>query len=287
MSEQFIKLPKQILFCDELSPLEMRLLSVLLYWGGLNKKEPNHIKYGAEKLGKQIGVGRQACRRALLRLEELRFIDINHRGNLSNESYGISNDIELNIYRGIDFVLNGGSEQKAGNLYQNSTGYLSQKDAGDPHLNDTALYLNDTGVYLNDTGLCAIDLNKINLNKIHARARTKKATDDVASVRSMPCQQADDESARKEVVGSQCELTDYILVDDFKREFEDILPLITLFKIGNEWGVRPFMRLPERAIRAIEIRSFFEKRGQKITFFEAKTHKNGEIIMDLAIKTAS
>ena len=282
MSESFVKIPTDIVKSHAISNLEFRVLANIVI---LSTYNDGHSFLGSFKLSDMCGIGRAALRKALSNLEAMKLIKITQRGNFSR-----SNDILLTMSEGLAFLQNGGSVK--------STLEVDLKDSPQVDLNDSRVALKDSPVYLKEPPYKDIDLNNIYLNNNRAevdlkdspkkeRSGSKKATDDVASVRSMPCQQADDELARKEVVGSQCELTDYILVDDFKQEFEDILPLITLFKIGNEWGVRPFMRLPERAIRAIEIRSFFEKRGQKITFFEAKTHKNGEIIMDLAIKTAS
>ena len=162
MSESFIKIPSKLIFHPDISPLEIRVLSVLMFWGGLNKERPGHVLFGAEKLGQQIGVGRIACRKALLHLENLNLIVINRRGNLVNGSYGLSSDIELTIEHGMEFLQNGGSADEGdlylkdtGHLYLNDTGKdddLYLKDTGTCIQNDTDLYLNDTGVYLKDTG---------------------------------------------------------------------------------------------------------------------------------------
>ena len=129
MSDSFIKLPSKLLFNPEISSLELRLLGVLMFHAAMNKTEPGHIKYGAEKLGQQIGVGRESCRKALKKLQNLNFLKIKHRGNLINESYGISNDIELTISDGLKFLENGGSPEK-GDLYLNNAGHLPLNNAG-------------------------------------------------------------------------------------------------------------------------------------------------------------
>ena len=64
MSESFIKIPSCLAFNPELTSLELRVLMALIFWSGINTQEPGHIKYGAEKLGQQIGIGRTACRKA-------------------------------------------------------------------------------------------------------------------------------------------------------------------------------------------------------------------------------
>ena len=300
MSDSFVKLPSKLLFNPEISSLELRLLGVLMFHAAMNKTEPGHIKYGAEKLGKQIGVGRIACRRALLGLENFRLIKIKHRGNLTNESYGLSNDIELTVSDGLKVLENGGSPETGGqylndtgNQYLNDTGNQYLNDTGHPYLNDTGVYLKDTGVYLKDTGHID-DRFKINLdlNKPRARggapapAHTREQNEpaDVTAGRSMPDGDADAvaKNSAKEVLAApvQTELEDFCLVSAFFEDFPGLQPWINLSRIGGYIGLQPIGKLGKQHLDAegTKVRGWFDLRGVKLVFVPVNKVLKGQIL---------
>lgn len=309
MSESFVKTPSSLIFNPEISPLELRVLMVLMFWSGINTQEPGHIKYGAEKLGKQIGVGRVACRRALLRLRELNLITINHRGNLVNESYGLSNDIELTLAAGIEFLQKGSSADK-GHLYLKDTGDLNQNDTGDA----SNLYLNDSGqasdLYLKDTGNLNhlnTDLNhlnthlnqndtghiddrfkiNINLNKIgraqtgapaRTHERTHNETGDGAPVRSMP----KEESARDVVAASSAaNNADQVLLRDLQAAFTDIFSDLSLSKAGNTYILRKKGKYALiEDVRLREVVYWLCARGLDARIMDTQTRVLGEVLLE-------
>ena len=284
MSQSFVKLPSKLIFHPDISALELRVLSVLIFWSGLNTKEGGHIKYGAEKLGKQIGVGRIACRKALLTLQSLKLIKINHRGNLANESFGLSNDIELTVDDGVKFLENGGSPEE-GNLYKNDTGYLYLNNTGEQYQNDTGVYLNDTGVYLNDTGHIddRFKIN-INLNKIRARERTHNAPADVTAGRSMPTSGSAGSASKAEAEGSQLDIEDLCLWQAFKSEFPQRSPWFQLVRAQHRLIMRGIGKMGDDMLcRAWpEVLSWFSGRGFKIE----KAAQNQRFYSEIVIKEA-
>lgn len=284
MSQSFVKLPSKLIFHPDISALELRVLSVLIFWSGLNTKEGGHVKYGAEKLGKQIGVGRIACRKALLKLQNLNLIKINHRGNLANESFGLSNDIELNITEGLKFLENGGSPEE-GNLYQKDTGYLYLNNTGKQYKKDTGVYLNDTGVYLNDTGHIddRFKIN-INLNKIRARERTHNAPDDVTSGQSMPTSGFAGSASKADVEGSQLDIEDLCLWRAFKDDFPQRAPWFQLVRAQHRLVMRGIGKMGDDMLcRAWdEVLAWFAVRGTKIE----KAAENQRFFSEIVIKEA-
>ena len=298
MSESFVKTPSSLIFNPEISPLELRVLMVLMFWSGINTQEPGHIKYGAEKLGKQIGIGRIACRKALLRLQALNLIRINHRGNLVNESYGISNDIELTLASGIEFLQKGSSADN-GHLYLNDTGglYLKDtgkgsdlylKDTGDLYQKNTDLYLKDTHLYLKDTGhiddrfKININLNKIGRAQAGAPARTHEhphnETGDVAPVRSKPTE----ESARNVVAASSApNNADQVLLRDLQAAFTDIFSDLSLSKAGNTYILRKKGKYALiEDVRLREVVYWLCARGLDARIMDTQTRVLGEVLLE-------
>ena len=292
MSDSFVKLPSKLLFNPEISSLELRLLGVLMFHAAMNKTEPGHIKYGAEKLGKQIGVGRIACRKALLNLENFRLIKIKHRGNLANESYGLSNDIELTVSDGLKVLENGGSPE-TGDQYLNDTGNQYLNDTGHPYLKDTGVYLKDTGVYLKDTGhiddrfKINLDLNKPKAREgapAPARMRGQNEPADVAAGRTMPDGDANAvaQNSAKEVQAApvQTELEDFCLVSAFFEAFPGLQPWINLSRIGGYIGLQPIGKLGKQHLDAEgeKVRGWFGLRGVKLVFVPVNKVLKGQIL---------
>lgn len=295
MSESFIKIPSCLAFNPELTSLELRVLMALIFWSGINTQEPGHIKYGAEKLGQQIGIGRTACRKALLRLQNLNLITINHRGNLTNESYGISNDIELTLQKGIEFLRNGGSVDR-GNLDLNNPGYLHLKDTGqdeDLHLKDAG-YLNHLNpdlnhlnphLHLKDTGHIddRFKIN-INLNKIPRTVkRTHNAPTDVAVGRSMPDggQAAKSSAGNEEVSAGAAKSKNQILVDDMRAEFTDIFADLSLSIAGNTYILRKKGKYALiEDVRLREVLYWMMRRGLDARILDPNTRVLGETLLE-------
>lgn len=278
MSESFIKLPSILISSPEISPLELRLLAKLIFWSGVNKKENNHVKYGSEKLGAQIGIGRAACRRALLKLQSLQFINITQRGNIDNQSYGISNDIELTLERGVCFLKSGGFSKSAGYLSQNDSGNLSLNDSGNVNQKEPALDLNDSGVDLNDSGhIDDRDIIKLESNKItRACARTKAESGDVAPDLSKPIMNRQ---------GSQCgenelDLEHYTLAQAFFDEFSNDLFKFQLVSIDKYLCLRPYKAFRDIFDNAFDkAAAWFEARGVVLQRLKWSQHYQNEIII--------
>lgn len=295
MSESFIKIPSCLAFNPELTSLELRVLMALIFWSGINTQEPGHIKYGAEKLGQQIGIGRTACRKALLTLQNLNLITINHRGNLTNESYGISNDIELTLQKGIEFLRNGGSVDR-GDLDLNNPGHLHLKDTGqgeDLHLKDTG-YLNHLNpdldhlnphLHLKDTGHIddRFKIN-INLNKIPRTVkRTHNAPTDVAVGRSMPDggQAAKSSAGDEEVSAGAAKTKNQILVDDMRAAFTDIFADLSLSMAGNTYILRKKGKYALiEDVRLREVLYWMMRRGLDARILDPNTRVLGETLLE-------
>ena len=283
MTDSFVKLPSVLISNENISALELRLLAKLIFWAGVNKKENNHIKYGAEKLGAQIGIGRAACRRALSKLENMRFIKITQRGNLENQSYGLSNDIELRIDDGIRFLTSGGFDKSGGDLNQKDSGHLYLNDSANLNQKRPALYLNDSGVDLNDSGhIDDRDIIKQNLNKI-SRACAHNETSDAAPVRSMPKPDKSGGNQQGSTGGEyQLDIVDKELAESLKNELGDNLQFITLFKSNGIYGIRPACRVYEKNAAGLseDCRRAAAKVGRVVQFCDSKTHYQNEIIID-------
>lgn len=282
MSDSFIKLPSKLLFNPEISSLELRLLGVLMFHAAMNKTEPGHIKYGAEKLGQQIGVGRESCRKALKKLQNLNFLKIKHRGNLINESYGISNDIELTISDGLKFLENGGSPEK-GDLYLNNAGHLPLNNAG--HLPKKKadlpkkwadLPLNEAG-HIDDRFKINLDLNKPRARgsapaPAHTREQNEPA--DVTAGRTIPDGDADAiaENSAKEVQAAavQTELED----------FPGLEPWVRFSKVGGYFALQPIGNLGKQRldVESSKVRSWFDLHGAKLIFESATKVLKGQIL---------
>ena len=299
MSDSFIKLPSKLLFNPEISSLELRLLGVLMFHAAMNKTEPGHIKYGAEKLGQQIGVGRESCRKALKKLQNLNFLKIKHRGNLINESYGISNDIELTISDGLKFLENGGSPEK-GDLYLNNAGHLPLNNAG--HLPKKKadlpkkkadlpkkwadLPLNEAG-HIDDRFKINLDLNKPRARgsapaPAHTREQNEPA--DVTAGRTIPDGDADAiaENSAKEVQAAavQAELEDFCLVSAFFEDFPGLEPWVRFSKVGGYFALQPIGNLGKQRldVESSKVRSWFDLHGAKLIFESATKVLKGQIL---------
>lgn len=284
MSQSFVKLPSKLIFHPDITALELRVLSVLIFWSGINTKDDGHVKFGAEKLGKQIGISRMACRKALLKLQNLNLIKINHRGNLANESFGLSNDIELNINEGLKFLENGGSPEE-GDLYKKDTGHLYINDTGTCIQKDTDLYKKDTGVYKKYTGHIddRFKIN-INLNKIRARERTHNAPDDVTSGQSMPTSGFAGSASKADVEGSQLDIEDLCLWRAFKDDFPRRAPWFQLVRAQHRLIMRGIGKMGDDMLcRAWdEVLAWFAVRGTKIE----KAAENQRFFSEIVIKEA-
>lgn len=292
MSDSFIKLPSKLLFNPEISSLELRLLGVLMFHAAMNKTEPGHIKYGAEKLGQQIGVGRESCRKALKKLQNLNFLKIKHRGNLINESYGISNDIELTISDGLKFLENGGSPEK-GDLYLNNAGHLPLNNAG--HLPKKKadlpkkwadLPLNEAG-HIDDRFKINLDLNKPRARgsapaPAHTREQNEPA--DVTAGRTIPDGDADAiaENSAKEVQAAavQTELEDFCLVSAFFEAFPELEPWVRFSKVGGYFALQPIGKLGKQRLdgEAQKVSGWFTLHGAKLVFESATKVLKGQIL---------
>lgn len=284
MSDSFIKLPSKLLFNPEISSLELRLLGVLMFHAAMNKTEPGHIKYGAEKLGQQIGVGRESCRKALKKLQNLNFLKIKHRGNLINESYGISNDIELTISDGLKFLENGGSPEK-GDLYLNNAGHLPKKKADLPK-KWADLPLNEAG-HIDDRFKINLDLNKPRARgsapaPAHTREQNEPA--DVTAGRTIPDGDADAiaENSAKEVQAAavQTELEDFCLVSAFFEDFPGLEPWVRFSKVGGYFALQPIGNLGKQRldVESSKVRSWFDLHGAKLIFESATKVLKGQIL---------
>lgn len=300
MSDSFIKLPSKLLFNPEISSLELRLLGVLMFHAAMNKTEPGHIKYGAEKLGQQIGVGRESCRKALKKLQNLNFLKIKHRGNLINESYGISNDIELTISDGLKFLENGGSPEKgylhlneagnlplnyAGNLPLNCAGHLPKKKADLPK-KWADLPLNEAG-HIDDRFKINLDLNKPRARggapaPAHTREQNEPA--DVTAGRTIPDGDADAiaENSAKEVqaAAAQTELEDFCLVSAFFEAFPGLQSWVNISRIGGYIGLQPIGSLGKQRldVESSKVSGWFGLRGVKLVFVPVNKVLKGQIL---------
>lgn len=309
MSESYIKIPSELIFNPDISPLELRVLACILFWSGLNLKRYGEaeVKFGAEKLGEKVGIGRESCRKALYKLSNMQLISLKRRGNLINESYGLSSAILPTIETGVQQLRNGG--YKAADLLLKDVGNLPKKDVGassDLPLNEAgSLHLNDVGnlpilnpdLPLKDADLPLKDAGhiddrfkiKLNLNKIRraqagaparTRERTHNETGDVAPVRSKP----KEESARDVMAASlAANDADQSLLRDMQAEFTDIFADLSLSKAGNTYILRKKGKYALiEDVRLREVVYWLSKRGLDARIMDTQTRVLGETLLEVA-----
>ena len=80
---------------------------------------------------------------------------------------------------------------------------------------------------------------------------------------------------------SQCELEDFSLVEDFRKNFEQYKNKIQLIKIGNDWAVRPYSFFQRNFDEiAGDFGEFFAGKSVKFALMKATTRRPGEIIIN-------
>ncbi len=230
--------------------------------------------------------------KSIKKLQNLNFLKIKHRGNLINESYGISNDIELTISDGLKFLENGGSPEK-GDLYLNNAGHLPLNNAG--HLPKKKadlpkkwadLPLNEAG-HIDDRFKINLDLNKPRARgsapaPAHTREQNEPA--DVTAGRTIPDGDADAiaENSAKEVQAAavQTELEDFCLVSAFFEDFPGLEPWVRFSKVGGYFALQPIGNLGKQRldVESSKVRSWFDLHGAKLIFESATKVLKGQIL---------
>ena len=273
MPESFIKVPTEILKNHEVSNLEFRVLTSLIF---LSSFRNNHCFLGSEKLAEFCGIGRAACRNALKRLQEMHFITITNQSNCSR-----SNDISLSLDTGIQFLRDGGR-------VKHNEVALNDSPKGD--LNDSGVDLNNPRVDLKEPPHIEIDLNinKYNLNnnevdlkrppKTDKKSKQNKiATSGVADVRSMPIQ----ESAKGSLDGNLAAKDKQIaaLWRICQEEHKEIANDLEIIRVGETYGIRKISKYAlTNEINARQIAEWLTKNTDVVfNIVDTKTHYVGEI----------
>ena len=199
----FIQIPLDIITATNITNAEKIVVAALL---NFRWKDTNITYIGNYKLAEFLHTSRPAIMRALKNLEEKQYIIINPRKNCSQ-----SNEIMLTIERGIEFALEGVQKPLEGNQTdspkgtQNDTPEGTQNDSPEGTQNDSPETQIDSPGNQNDSPHKDIIFKYPYLNlktreegnqndtpRVHSN---NIAPDDVTSGRSMPSQQAGENSA--------------------------------------------------------------------------------------------
>ena len=230
----FTKIPTDIIKSKDISNLEFRVLSVLIMVSSYNN---GHSYFGSFKLSEMCGIGRAALRKALSKLEQLKFLTITQRGDFSR-----SNDICLTLNNGLESLRLGGVAKKA-----------PEVDLNNPlpvDLKDSRVDLKDSRVDLKDSPIRKKDLNNLYLNKnntVDLKDSPSKneqsieymATPDVAGVLSMPCgEQVAANDLAKDVCDDALAAKIQAILPILDEYFGDLRPWIQVFEFSNKIGIR-------------------------------------------------
>lgn len=251
ISYQFSAVPVQWLTDRKLSAQEKIILSVLIF----KSDESGYSRIGYEALSNLACCCLRQCKYLVNDLISRGYI-IKHSGIkpicLQINFACLGGDTQNTVNSAIDCTIN---EEKECNLMQKKVQFDAKESATD----------------------CTLSIFKNRFKNKNTRMRTREEmeTPDVAGVRSKPI----NESAKEDFVETQSEITDFLLVDDFKKRFESILLNIRLLKVGNKFAVRPYPSFKDFDKIKSDIDRFFAEKKEEIFYIKPRHFVAGEIIL--------
>ena len=270
----FAKLPQEVIFNQNLSAGEVRLIAALMIFEFLDGNKKN--EFGSYKIAEKLNTSPAAVRRLLKQLEEKKYIKITNQDFNGRKK---SSKIELTINNGVYFALVG-VQNKSSEWNQNDSTLRNQNDSTKRNQNDSILRnQNDSKKNQNDS--THIEERKKDIKEIKERNQNDSTneqieTGDGAPVRSMP-----EKNQQKAIGGKvQTDIEDYCLYQAFFEDFKHDVYKFDLVKVDGYLCFRPlrmFKDMCEDIFSKVAI--WFEARGRVLNWLDSDKHYLNEYII--------
>lgn len=270
----FAKLPQEVIFNQNLSAGEVRLIAALMIFEFLDGNKKN--EFGSYKIAEKLNTSPAAVRRLLKQLEEKKYIKITNQDFNGRKK---SSKIELTINNGVYFALVG-VQNKSSEWNQNDSTLRNQNDSTKRNQNDSILRnQNDSKKNQNDS--THIEERKKDIKEIKERNQNDSTneqieTGDGAPVRSMP-----EKNQQKAIGGKvQTDIEDYYLYQAFFEDFKHDVYKFDLVKVDGYLCFRPlrmFKDMCEDIFSKVAI--WFEARGRVLNWLDSDKHYLNEYII--------
>lgn len=267
----FAKLPQEVIFNENLTAGEVRLIAALMVFDFLDGGKKS--EFGSYKIAEKMNTSPAAVRRLLKDLEEKHYIKITNQDFNGRKK---SSKIELTLNNGIYFALAG---------VQNNTSKRNQNDSSLRNQNDSILRnQNDSKKNQNDS--THIEERKKDIKEIKEKNQNDSTneqieTGDGAPVLSMPKPDKSGGNQQKGISGEfQTDIEDYCLYQAFFEEFKHDLYRFDLVQVDKYICFRPlrmFKGMCENIFKAAA--DWFEARGRVLQWLDTNKHYQNEIII--------
>lgn len=262
----FAKLPQEIIFNENLTAGEVRLIAALMVFDFLDGGKKS--EFGSYKIAEKMNTSPAAIRRLLKDLEEKRYIKITNQDFNGRKK---SSKIELTLNSGIYFALVG-AQNKTSERNQNDSSLRNQNDSILRNQNDSKKNQNDS-THIEERKK---DIKEIKEKNQNDSTNEQIETGDGAPVRSMP-----KTNQQKGICGeSQADIEDYCLYQAFFEEFKSDLYRFNLVQVDKYICFRPF-RVFKNDCENIFKKAvdWFEARGRVLQWLDCNTIYQNEIII--------
>ena len=275
----FAKLPQEVIFNQNLTAGEVRLIAALMIFEFLDGNKKN--EFGSYKIAEKLNTSPAAVRRLLKQLEEKKYIKITNQ-DLNGQKK--SSKIELTINNGIYFALVG-AQNKASERNQNDSTPRNQNDSTLRNQNDSILRnQNDSKKNQNDSTYKEErkkDIKEIKEKNHFDSTKEQIETGDGAPVRSMPKpDKSGDEKQESNGGAVQADIEDYCLYQAFFEDFKYDAYRFNLVQIDSYICFQP-LRLYRNECDEIFKRAaaWFEARGRVLIFIDSNKFYQNQIII--------
>ncbi len=288
----FVMIPEELLSVD-LSAAQFRAIVQIMNNTYSTGKFAGCCCLGYQNLAELCFTTKAAMIKTVRQLSELGFIEINQR-----EKFNRSNALKLTLESGLkrlrtDMGVSSGDDSYR---YQNNTDKGYQNNTFQRYQNNTEGYLKDTLGYLKDTPHIDLKFKNLDLKNINARGEGNQNVtarvhskdnepDDVTSGRSMPNSGRAGSASEAEAEGSQLDIEDLCLWQDFKEEFPSRWSWFQLIRVQHQLLMRGIGKMGDDMLYRAwdEVSGWFLSRGFHVVRAEQNQRFSSEIVIKEAV----